>query len=91
MRGLVQPLLLNRHAPSRAGDPATMWMLAGGAGGLRDFGPAAVEFFSNMRIPAALIAAAAIKDAFVLQSPPEDIKKSGSWVRGLGESREPKR
>jgi hypothetical protein len=33
-----------------------------------------------MRVPAALIAAAAVKDAFVMQSPAEDIKKSASWT-----------
>jgi len=40
----------------------------------RDFGIAAGAFFSNMRVPAALIAAAAIKDAFVMQSAPEDVR-----------------
>ena len=42
-------------------------------------GAAAINFFGNLRTPAALIAAAAIKDAFVMQSAPEDIKKSRGW------------
>lgn len=43
------------------------------------FGSEGVAFFNNMRVPAALIAAAAIKDAFVMQSTPEDLKKSKAW------------
>ena len=43
------------------------------------FGSEGVAFFNNMRVPAALIAAAAIKDAFVMQSSPEDLKKSKAW------------
>ena len=43
------------------------------------FGNEGVAFFNNMRVPAALIAAAAIKDAFVMQSSPEDLKNSKAW------------
>jgi len=46
----------------------------------KDYGQAAAVFFSNMRVPAALIAAAAIKDAFALESPPADVQKSPSWT-----------
>lgn len=46
---------------------------------IRSFGGEAVAFFNNLRVPAALVAAAAIKDAFVMQTAPEDIKKSRAW------------
>ena len=39
-----------------------------------------ISFFNAMRTPAALVAAAAIKDAFALQSAPADIKSNGGWA-----------
>eukprot|EP00965_Chrysotila_dentata_P094123 3111263-Pleurochrysis_carterae.AAC.1 len=47
---------------------------------LLDCGAAAVNFFNNHRVPAALVAAATIKDAFVLQGGPEDVRKSRGWT-----------
>lgn len=46
---------------------------------LKSFNGEGVSFFNSMRTPAALVAAAAIKDAFAL-SAPEDIKKSRPWM-----------
>ena len=46
---------------------------------LKSFNSEGVNFFNSMRTPAALVAAAAIKDAFAL-SAPEDIKKSRPWM-----------
>ena len=47
---------------------------------LKSFASDGEKFFNSMRTPAALIAGAAIKDAFAMQSAPEDIKKSRSWT-----------
>ena len=47
---------------------------------LKSFVGEGVSFFSNLRTPAALVAAAAIKDAFVLQAAPEDVRKSRAWT-----------
>ena len=47
---------------------------------VKDQGSAGVAFFNNLRVPAALVAAAAIKDAFVLQSAPKDIEHSRAWT-----------
>ena len=47
---------------------------------LRSFGSEGIAFFNQLRTPAALVAAAAIKDAFVMQSAPEDIKRSRGWT-----------
>ena len=60
--------------------PAALLSTAVDPVALKDYGQAAVTFFSNMRVPAALIAAAAIKDAFALQKAPEDIKHSSAWT-----------
>lgn len=38
------------------------------------------KFFNSMRVPAALVAGAAVKDAFVMQAAPEDIKRSRAWT-----------
>ena len=57
---------------------ATVNMAAGPL--LRSFGGEGIAFFNQMRTPAALVAAAAIKDAFVMQSAPEDIKRSRGWT-----------
>ena len=46
----------------------------------KSFGSEGVAFFNNFRVPAALVAAAAIKDAFVMQSASEDVKKSKAWT-----------
>lgn len=71
------PALQTAASIARSPGPS---MLAVEAVVVRDCGLACVAFFSNMRVPAALIAAAAVKDAFVMQSPAEDIKKSASWT-----------
>lgn len=47
---------------------------------IKDQGSAGVSFFNNLRVPAALVAAAAIKDAFVLQNAPDDIRNSRAWT-----------
>jgi len=44
-----------------------------------DFTTAAVTFFSNVRVPATLVAATAIKETFVLLSVPKDIDGSRVW------------
>lgn len=46
---------------------------------LKSFNGEGVSFFNSLRTPAALVAAAAIKDAFAL-SAPDDIKKSRPWM-----------
>ena len=51
---------------------------------LQDFTNTAVSFFNNHRVPAALLAATAIKDAFVLQGRKDvdaDVKRSWRLVR----------
>lgn len=45
----------------------------------KDLTGPAISFFYGIRVPAALLAASAIKDAFVLQGPPQDIAKSNPW------------
>ena len=73
------PPLASLRAPSLARTPA-IEMRAAAAIALKSFSSEGIAFFNNMRVPAALIAAAAIKDAFVMQgSAPEDIKKSRAW------------
>jgi hypothetical protein len=47
---------------------------------LQSFVGEGVSFFNNMRTPAALVAAAAMKDAFALQAAPEDVRKSRAWT-----------
>ena len=47
---------------------------------LRSFVGDGVSFFNSMRTPAALIAAAAVKDAFALSAVADDVKKSRSWT-----------
>lgn len=47
---------------------------------LKSFASDGVNFFNSLRTPAALVAAAAIKDAFALQSAPDDVKKSRAWT-----------
>jgi len=44
-----------------------------------DYTTAAVTFFSNVRVPATLVAATAIKEAFVLVSVPRDLAASQGW------------
>ena len=46
---------------------------------LKYFNSEGVNFFNSMRTPAALVAAAAIKDAFAM-SKPDDIKDSRPWM-----------
>ncbi|KAL1498750.1 hypothetical protein AB1Y20_014060 [Prymnesium parvum] len=53
--------------------------IAGAAPLLRDFTSEGERFFNNMRVPAALVAGAAIKDAFVMQYVPEEVEKSRAW------------
>ena len=66
----MKPLLAAAVAASSSGTSTAV---------LRSFNSEGVNFFNSMRTPAALIAAAAIKDAFAL-SAPEDIKKSRPWM-----------
>jgi hypothetical protein len=52
---------------------------------IKDFTGAAISFFNNHRVPAALLAASSIKDAFVLQGRgsklPEDDARAWRLVR----------
>lgn len=76
---LMRPTLVAPLVVARGSQLATAEMNAAAAVITKSFGTEAVAFFNNMRVPAALIAAAAIKDAFVMQSPPEDLRKSTAW------------
>ena len=49
------------------------------ADALKSFNSEGVNFFNSLRTPAALVAAAAIKDAFAM-SKPDDIKNSRPWM-----------
>lgn len=66
----------SRHVP-------TLLALRGGSQpeGLADFTPHAIAFFNNHRVPAALLAATAIKDAFVLQGRREECGGVASTTR----------
>ena len=46
---------------------------------IRDFTGPAVSFFNNHRVPAALLAATAIKDAFVLQGRRDNGAVTRTW------------
>ena len=67
-------VLLQQAAATAAQATATA------AATMKDQGSAGVSFFNNLRVPAALVAAAAIKDAFVLQNAPDDIRNSRAWT-----------
>ena len=69
---LVAPVHVHRATPAAARAPAAQLAAP--------FIGEGVAFFNNLRVPAALVAAAAIKDAFALQSAPEDIKQSRGWT-----------
>lgn len=70
---------------SRARAPHTMLVAAETAPAIKDFTGAAISFFNNHRVPAALLAASSIKDAFVLQGRgsklPEDDARAWRLVR----------
>ena len=60
-------------AAATASTPATTAIV-------KSFSGEGVSFFNALRTPAALVAAAAIKDAFVLTSAPDDIQRSRAWT-----------
>lgn len=53
----------------------------------RDFTGPGIAFFTNLRVPAALLATTAIRDAFVLQKTPEPYLMKWDRERGLHRSR----
>ncbi len=50
-----------------------------GTAAVKSFASDGVSFFNSLRTPAALLAAAAIKDAFALQKVSEDVRGSRAW------------
>lgn len=80
-------LVLLLSAEETAAEHPTMMVALGAetAPAIKDFTGAAISFFNNHRVPAALLAASSIKDAFVLQGRgsklPEDDARAWRLVR----------
>lgn len=77
----LAPALAPRATPAAA---SLLWRRAAPAivtlvPKVHDCGPAAITFFNNFRVPASLLAASALKDAFVMDSPPKSIATSRAW------------
>eukprot|EP00965_Chrysotila_dentata_P043870 1458185-Pleurochrysis_carterae.AAC.2 len=73
-------VLASASAPLAASALATTALAASAASASVDHSIAAASFFNNLRVPAALVAAATIKEAFVLQSASEEIRYSAGWT-----------
>jgi len=84
---VTKPYLEELDLRRTAAEHPTMMVAVGAetAPAIKDFTGAAISFFNNHRVPAALLAASSIKDAFVLQGRgsklPEDDARAWRLVR----------